>query len=750
MTIYADILGQHPTPFQWSPLAEDRNLPLTKVSGQIDHVGLQFSQFTRVFEGTTPPPHFLQHIRLGNRAEEVETRLAEEVDKYGTVVLHMVGRDRGKFPQILAFGSLGGYSAILECYHALPSTNVWDLLRRNHPHLHRLLTDGKVCRLTTSYSVLHPFLAEFAGHDAAHDLHDAILAGSLVRRRDFTTFDLAGPPSETMTLQVLVWSFLGNQYGPAPTPSSWSRHMADPDAPWPAERRHLHRFTAGQPPSSPQDRWIYQVLRAGGIGYVVAGQQGLHEHEMDLDAVQTGISLRSGYRRLRNKNRIHCRHFQAHLESQRKAPAKGAARPSTPAPKPASAAPTSTAPASPPARESNNNRGRLADIKSRMHLRNAPLVPATPPRGRNKKSRPQSQNRSPASASSKKHAKATSTVTSGAERSSRSENRRRSRRTPDRSSSEEPTSRSRPSTSSGSSKKRACSTAGCAKEAKFIRLADDEQRARLARQSHLDAHPPSGIGPLGPRFCQSCGVEPPHINPEDCIVVQYVTRRVRAKKGLIPCSPCGAKRHTSRACPFLHMKCSTCLFRGHAPFECATRTPVQWLAHYLLHFKAGRLTRSNRGGPIHGEFGFGDISGLDIPPSLKTLIDAQTRSLADLQASEPDEFDVETSLTAAWMLLIQEQTKHQERVERDSERLQRDLVRRVALALSQAGGAEGTGHDSSSSSSSSASEDSDSGPARAPRSEPMDVAAAVPEVVVTTPPEDAAAAADATNMDAES
>ena len=72
---------------------------------------------------------------------------------------------------------------------------------------------------------------------------------------------------------------------------------------------------------------------------------------------------------------------------------------------------------------------------------------------------------------------------------------------------------------------------------------------------------------------------------------------------------------------------------------------------------------------------------MNITEPIRRLIQSKRQSLKSLQSTQPDEPEPEVELYAAWLMLIEEQETHQKQVEKDTERLQNDLVKRVAEAL---------------------------------------------------------------------
>ena len=132
---------------------------------------------------------------------------------------------------------------------------------------------------------------------------------------------------------------------------------------------------------------------------------------------------------------------------------------------------------------------------------------------------------------------------------------------------------------------------------------------------------------LGSECCHLCGETPRHRNESECAVHYYRMIGRLPQQCTIPCIYCESPRHTTDACPFLHVRCSSCSFRGHMHFECKRRRTIEWLVAYLDCCHLGKLTRENREGPLRGRWGFGDLSNVSVPADVWELIRFKERSL---------------------------------------------------------------------------------------------------------------------------
>ena len=403
---------------------------------------------------------------------------------------------------------------------------------------------------------------------------------------------------------------------------------------------------------------------------------------MDMNEQHTGAVIASTCRRIRTRSGIKPRSFLVHAKASR-VPAGPSSRPhAAPGAEPSSpkaTRPTTPSPEGRPSKTAQSpHRGTLQRAKDAMRKRNAPLRPATPRRTK--------RERRPDSGGSPKR------------RHSRSPRRLRLREDRDAELAELRRSpggrhhRSRGGTDrddedlnlTGYDHRLSSPPKG--RGPKYLQFVEVDRAIRAKRQELIAKNiNNNAAGPLGPQFCQSCGISPPHICPEDCEAIKYATGVMPSRRGVIPCAICGAQKALLRACPFQHSRCSRCKHLGHICEECPDRSSEEWLVFFLLHVHRGRLTRMNPDGPILGQYGFGDITGLSITDPIKRLIQSKRQSLETLQATYPDEPDPETEMHAAWMMLIAEQRSHQQQVEQDQERLQNDLVRRVAQALERSG-----------------------------------------------------------------
>ena len=210
---------------------------------------------------------------------------------------------------------------------------------------------------------------------------------------------------------------------------------------------------------------------------------------------------------------------------------------------------------------------------------------------------------------------------------------------------------------------------------------DASTRAGL---EYLQTHPPApGSHPLGPQYCVDCAETPPHLTVEECIVYQYLKKILTSPHWQYPCISCSSVSHTTNACLFTHSRCTKCGFLGHKAFECHLRTPEQWLAAYLLVAHLGRGTRANPLGPIEGKWGFGNTSKLNLTYALRRLIHAKRIGFKAIHDKGTEEIDQEAELRASWMVLIEEQQRHQDRTRKDAFEYQEALARRVADILQE-------------------------------------------------------------------
>ena len=688
--IHFELARAHPFPFMWPDAPVAQRIPVSRVAGRISDAGYHHNAFSNIFNGHRIPPNRLQVVNIRQADPTAVQTLMKEVLTFNTAVLHVFNHEKYGFPALLSIASLLGTVVVVEIYQPEPLvTRPLELLRKHHPDLHRVFVDPQILRLTTSYEDTSSLLAKQASPNLCRELVDLVLVASLVRQRDFVSLLDAPDANEHLGLQVMVWSFLGTQFGPTPSKSQWLKDSAGSGVDWEEERRHLYRFRKGHPLNTAQLRWIYQIARAGGAAGLHGSYQTLSETEMDLSEDQTRNVIQSTLKRLRSRSQLKQRGWWAYVVAHRadKAAKINATKPppkatsydrSTASPQPSTsrAGPPSVGSAS---SDSNNNAsGSLRKAKADMYKRNAPLQRASPKK--KKDYRRETGAKSPRRHREQRHpARARLREDHDAEK----RDARRSRSPPRRRSPSRPRS---PVPSREPEERRQRRSAPYEEPIhrgrghRYQQYLELDRAIRRQRQQR-ERNAPNALNAMGPQFCQSCAHSPPHLRPEDCPVMKYATGKMPSKRGLLPCVICSSKRHTSRACPHIQQRCSKCHFGGHSAEECDERTPEEWLIHYLLHVHQGRLTRSNPLGPLQGEYGFGDISQLRITDLIRRLIQEKQQSLITLQAAYPDEPEPEEELHAAWMMLIREQEAHRVQVDEDNERLQNDLVRRVAEAL---------------------------------------------------------------------
>ena len=684
-SLLADIHLQHPHPFVWDTTPVNLRPPETVVAGKIQDIGLFHNAFINIFHGSRIPPHRYHSMPLSSPVPDVIKTFNQEVKAYQAAVVHLELDEKDREPALLVVSSMTGLALALELYQTpIPLNNLVDSIRTSQPDVHRVLTSPDILRVTTSFDTLRPVLHQQVGGGASKELVDAAMAGFLTRSHDFEALASLDDVTDNVVLQVLVWTFLGLQHGPVPSQMTWAKLMRSADPKWDKSRRHLSRFHKGKPLTSEQDRWYYQVVRTGAVSSGHASTVRMYEKEQDLPLLQTGLAMRSSLRRLRDVNDVRQHGYLDYLRLKKTQKQQ----------------------------EASASSGRLARALSDVRKRNAPPVPKTPPKPKSD-SRRRSTDEARASSGTKskdeprpgkstRHRSPSPRHHSDGSRSKASKGKQRDhnrnyKRTPPRSP-RRPHRAARDkrhrSSSSDQSPRREptkkqrhdgdgdvvlpCPTHG--RGAKFQQLLSGVKALKLRRQTYTDKYG-DGIGPLGPGFCQSCAVSPPHVRPEECIVVQLATALIAPKKGLIPCWICGSKRHTTWACMFIHLRCSKCGFAGHIEEECHLRSAVEWLIFYLIYFQFGRMTRLNPEGPLGGKYGFGDISGLTLPNAVKKLLYSKTQSAKALRDARSEEPDLGPELYAAWVDLVNEQNELQRQLEQNSLHLQNELVRRVTAAL---------------------------------------------------------------------
>ena len=132
---------------------------------------------------------------------------------------------------------------------------------------------------------------------------------------------------------------------------------------------------------------------------------------------------------------------------------------------------------------------------------------------------------------------------------------------------------------------------------------------------------------LGKGCCPRCGDDKPHDDPMECVVNYYLRYKRLPRQCTVPCIYCSDTFHATDACVFIHVKCKKCRRRGHMQHECHLRTPLEWMLVYLDCCHLGKLTRENVDGPLGGRFGFGDVTGMDIPPAVWEYVAQKRESL---------------------------------------------------------------------------------------------------------------------------
>ena len=719
-SIHFELARAHHFPFLWPDAPVEKRIPVSRVAGRIDNAGYHHNAFANIFDGHRIPPNRLHVVNLRHEDPKAAEDVMKEILIYNTAIIHVYHHEQYGLPAVLSVASLLGSVVLIELYQPDPLiTRPLEVLKRRHPDLHRVFTDPLILRLTTSYEATLNFLTKNASPNLGRDVVDLLLVGNLVRQRDFACFGELPDATEELGLQVLVWSFLGTQYGPTPSKSKWLAMTKGTGQEWDENRKHLYRFRKGSPLNPSQTRWMYQVARAGIAAGLHGSRQTLLETEMDLSESYTRDVLSASLRRLRSKAKIRQRGWWTHVLASRaltRPPKTKNEATSSPA-APAGSSPVSEGSSpvkarhlrtpKPPARRSpspesdtsdsvvnnNNNKGSrpgsLAQAKANMYARNAPLKRASPKRSKDRRrSSPSSPRKRRNVRPSPPRLKEDRDSARAEARRSRSPSRRRSpsrhraRRPSADPRLESPERRHRRSTVPEGAVHRG-------RGPRYYQFIELDKEIRRRRQNKEERQP-LDQNPMGPQFCQSCAMSPPHLRPEDCEVMKYATGSMPSKRGVLPCVVCSSKRHTSKACPHMQQRCRKCQFMGHGEDECEERSSEEWLVHYLLHVHRCRLTRSNPRGPLGGPHGFGDISQLRINDLVRRLIQEKQQSLLTLQAAYPDEPEPESELHAAWMMLIQEQENHQKQVDEDALRLQNDLVNRVADALGREQGRQHT------------------------------------------------------------
>ena len=165
---------------------------------------------------------------------------------------------------------------------------------------------------------------------------------------------------------------------------------------------------------------------------------------------------------------------------------------------------------------------------------------------------------------------------------------------------------------------------------------------------------------LGNGCCPRCGDDKPHADPMECVVNYYLRYKRLPRQCTVPCIYCSDVLHATDACVFIHIKCKKCRRRGHMQHECHLRTPLEWMLVYLDCCHLGKLTRENVEGPLEGRFGFGDVTGIDVPPAVWEYVAQKKESLK--RARKRGEQGVGVSGHAreslvGWTLLTQELKK---------------------------------------------------------------------------------------------
>ena len=657
-SILTDVHLPHPHPYVRDSLPLDRRIPLSLVAGRLQDVGHFHNAFVNIYNGDQIPPNRLTIVSAIPEQPEEYSEMEFEIDVYGAFIVSFVHHENQGYgqPAMVIFASLTGSAVILEFFRFTgPATSVAETLRKSFPSLYKIMVNQDLQRLTLSYDAVHPFVVQEIGARAGNELVDLLLVASILRSEDFGEFSDLSKPSETFALQILIWSILGRQHGPVPSQTTWEKHPALNDSPWPPERRKLYKFYRDHPLNDGQKIWFYQGLRAGAMIGIQAVHPLVKERDMDLPERKTGVIFSESLAKFRATHSINNQGLMGRITGR---------------PNPASLSSSKTS---------------YADMRKRMASRNAPLQPATPPRPR--KPRKESAERSHRSSSQHQRR-----VNERGDRPHRSpKHQRRSpakpkpkrrhashRRRSDRSSdSDEPEPRPGPS-STGSPRR---------SRPKHRRILDDLDKDRLIKKGRLlflQRKPvKAGTHPLGAQFCIGCAKTPPCLNEKECVVYLYAKKILTPPHSQFPCISCTSTTHISAACIFTHWRCEDCTFLGHMEFECDELTTEQWLVFFLHYVQLGRGTRRNPEGPMGGRWGFGNTQNIPLVNATRRLIHTKRTSLKNLNEERDEEVNQEAELQASWMALVREQNAHQQELQRSALGIQEDLVRRVAEALEQ-------------------------------------------------------------------
>ena len=260
-SVWEDLAHSHPQPIVWTDVPVSKRIAITKVAGRLQDAGFYHNAYINIFNGEQIPPNRMYTVTLDKGDPDAVKVLMKEVDAYQTVIVHIEKDRKHGRPAVLTLSSIWGTVLAIDLYQG-DNPKPLEAMRRHHPELHRALTDRNIARLTPSYDTTTAFLARHLNPNLVRDVVDLVLVGSLLRKRDFASLFSYENLTETLSLQVLVWSVLGQQQGPVPSKATWREEVKAPDTPWDEARRHLLRFKRGQPRSAAQNKWLYQVARA--------------------------------------------------------------------------------------------------------------------------------------------------------------------------------------------------------------------------------------------------------------------------------------------------------------------------------------------------------------------------------------------------------------------------------------------------------------------------------------------------------
>ena len=688
---------RHPEPFKWPTGPTEKRISKTQIGGQFQDAGRHHNAFMNVFHGTEIPPDRLKIIDTLEPPRRTLEELEEEVDMFKAVVIHMVQnkKHRDGHPALLMFGSLKGTVVVVEMFR-LKTTPMATLalLRRYFPSLHRMMTHSQIHRLTTSFQVLQPFLKEHVGGKQARGLIDLVIMGCLIRRRDVSDLNRTKRPTEHGALQTLVWSMLGDQRGPISTRTVWEQQHGSSN-PWNEDRTRLYHFDKKVPLTASQKVWLYQIARTGAIIGVKGVHPCLETAELKDCTEGMGSAMSASLKRFRSFHRVGHHGYLAWQRDQRQA-IQGRSEPKR---EDDETEAMDVSPFSQLRRQSPTVKSVIRRVDPPAHTRTQ-TEQSSPELDRGSRSARDSRSSSSVEQSSKSRRPASpEPSTSGSSRSTEQSSRSKRPASPEPSTSGQRRSEQRSSSARRGTQPSGGQASPCQgkrkapaspsettvpKSRKLLENLDADRRIKKGRLEYLQKNPPApGSHPMGPQYCVDCAETPPHLTTEECIVYQYLKKLLSAPHWQYPCISCSSVSHTTSACVFLHSRCKTCGFLGHMAFECPLRTPEQWLAAYLLVAHLGRGTRANPRGPIEGKWGFGNTAKLNLTHALRRLIHAKRVGFKAIHEKGTEEINQEEELTAAWMVLIDEQQRHQREQCKEAVRYQEELAQRVADILQQ-------------------------------------------------------------------